>query len=69
MKPDRRAQVLELIKQKGEVGLKDVYTALEVTKVYAAVLLLNMTDAKLVTRSGYSRHYRYSLPAPVEVAA
>ena len=61
MRQDRRAQVLELIRERGEVSLKDVRTALDISKVHAGVLLLDMTDGGELERTGVSRHYRYSV--------
>ena len=63
MRQDRRAQVLELIKERGSVSLKDVSNALGISKVHAGVLLLDMTEGGELERTGVSRHYRYSLPA------
>lgn len=64
-KPKRRTNadlVLELLGRRGVAGCGEVAEALGITSEHAAVLLYQMRNRGLVTRSGERFSYRYRLP-------
>jgi hypothetical protein len=61
-RPDRRAQVLELVVRQALIGCGDVVKALGVTSDHAAVILNQLHREKRLVRSGVRLQYRYSLP-------
>jgi len=61
-RPDRKAQVLTIVRVKGEIACRDVVAALRVTGAHASVLLHTMHGAGMLKRTGTPKHFLYSLP-------
>lgn len=58
---DREALILDLIRQKGEIGRSDVEKKLNVSTPTATRILTNMTQKCLIKRIGSARNIRYIL--------
>lgn len=61
-KGQRKQQLLELIRQRGPVSLREVVQALGISDGNASVLLFTLSSAGELKRTGEPRQYRYGLP-------
>lgn len=58
----RRAQILDLVRERGEVCCADLVKALDITSGNATVMLYTMWRDGQLLRTGGRQKYRYRLP-------